>query len=287
MAGTESEGVEVQVLGDATPCIFVANGAENGIMPSTKTVPENAGGTFDDASTARTEMSTEVDDMSSLRENLTYGSLYMSDGGTFLSPANSFDGAQITRARSIRVDHMLSSAELDSAMKVQESRGYKKASLMDLDDDDDDYYPDGIKTTLGNKLSIERRVDRDSGPTAEAIVGNPTMQSKNRAAEFYGAPSFVSPSSIAGNALQSSDSRTQFYAGYSQAHMPPWSVAGDALHTSGSSRAAIHGAANASTGSMLAVGTDQRIGFYRVECSDTAAEPLTCREKLVQVSCMH
>mmetsp|Transcript_43107 Transcript_43107/g.73532 ORF Transcript_43107/g.73532 Transcript_43107/m.73532 type:complete len:345 (-) Transcript_43107:913-1947(-) len=296
MESIEVEAVEVQVLAQAEggsegkykphhsfvmsspPSINVINN-----KPIGKT--GNAGIYCDDASTARTEVSTDIDDMSSLRENFTFGSLHLSDGGTFQSQgSSSFDASRIVQMRS-KQGNLLSITELTTLQR-------EPKCLMDLEDEDDfsgSGTDTGTRTTLGNKLSEANRLsvdyeeDQSNFATAGSYVGN-MLQNESHAECYRGSrPSFASPSSTVGNMLHT-ESRAEFYGGCGRS---AFSTGSTVLHSS-ESRAEFYGGRGRSgfdsTGSMFADGalnTDSRIGFYRVSCSDTQ-EPLSCREKTEQ-----
>jgi len=289
------EAVEIQVLADGdhgkSHCLVMPtspsiDAKKNKLFVKTA----NTGLSFDDESTARTAVSTEIDEMSALhQQSLSFGSHYLSDGGTFQSHDGSFDASRIARVRSKQGD-MLSIAESSGAP-------IEHKCLMDLDDDDDDCSDSGsktgIKTTLGKKLLSESRddfhgkSDRSNFATAGDFVGN-SLQGENRA-DFYGGVSrlnFASPCNTVGNELHT-ESRADFYGGYSRSIFTPGSIAGNALRNT-ESRADFYGGSGrsnfASQGSMFADGTldtSSRVGFYRVSCSEYE-EPLSCRQKLEQ-----
>ena len=215
-----------------------------------ETDKRNGGLVETDASTLVTEVSTDVDE-TSLRENIiSFGSLYLtkSHGGTFNSQtSSSFDTSPVLRVRSKQKQ-----ADL---LSITEARGNHKpyprqeASLLDFDDDIDDYPADiGIKSMHGKKvLSSESQDDM----IAYDFYGGYSQYTRSDSTEH---------SFIVGNATDNSERRMKFYhpAGYN----------------------------STSTASMFArntLNTNSRVGFYTVQCSDTE-EPLSCREKIEQPS---
>lgn len=241
--------------------------------------PVGTGIDFDDGSTAHTALSTEVDDMSTIREKFSYGS-YSPDGGTFNSQSRSFDAMGTTGLRSRQSGGMM--------LSMEQSNGVSKdRSLLDDDDIDDGERSEICsKKWLGHNVLNRRYTDNAA---AGSFVGE-GCQSRIRA-EFYVGPSFASPSSMNGKGFLHSDSRAQFYGGYSHSNLvSPGRVHNKALSSRDEPWEGRYAQpAGKSAGSMFpddkldtTLDTDSRIDFYHVSYSESE-EPLTCREKLEQV----
>ena len=129
----------------------------------------NLGSSDNDDVTARTAISTEFDEYS-LREKLSFGSLYLADTGTFTSKHSSFDTSR-TPARPGR----------ENAISTM-SR--KSASLLDLDDEEE----------FQRSTSCDRRFfgndwERDNSLTTRSqSVIEETLSTMSRA-DFYGGSS--------------------------------------------------------------------------------------------------
>ena len=200
-----------------------------------------------DESTAKTEASTDVDE-NSLRERFSFGSLSLSDTGTFQSHDNAVHAPQPWRVRSKR-DNLFSIGEANGSLNDQNHK-FQKNSLFDLDLDDDDLSRNAIDKSFGIKLAS----------------GNPADSSEVDASTDESVEIFHDKYRLY------SDSRAEFYRGYSLGNF-----VGDKLHSCERS---------ASSKSMFPTGTlntDSRIGFYRVS-SSVYEEPLSCQEKFDQVS---
>eukprot|EP00578_Thalassiosira_sp_NH16_P019699 CAMPEP_0181092716 /NCGR_PEP_ID=MMETSP1071-20121207/9063_1 /TAXON_ID=35127 /ORGANISM="Thalassiosira sp., Strain NH16" /LENGTH=327 /DNA_ID=CAMNT_0023174907 /DNA_START=32 /DNA_END=1015 /DNA_ORIENTATION=+ len=256
---------------DKSHCLVVPSNLSIGIGTDKILVNVKAGKhdvVDNDESTARTEISTEIDEMS-LREKISSGSLYLSNinVGTCNSQASSFDASRIASVRSKQSD-LLSIAKPKGSKNTQsdEFENHNK-SLFDMDDDDDASIANGIdmKTALLREtLSNESQVD------------------------FYGGDQ--SNYTYAGSIIQdtmTSESRTDFYSGYNNC---PTFASVDSfdrtpLHNS-ESRADFYGTRR-SSGLMFPDGTlntdlnTESPRFYTVGCSDTE-EPLSCHQKLEQ-----
>mmetsp|Transcript_23960 Transcript_23960/g.50151 ORF Transcript_23960/g.50151 Transcript_23960/m.50151 type:complete len:322 (-) Transcript_23960:135-1100(-) len=279
------EAVEVQVLhegGGKPHCLVLPSSPSFDVNESklrAKTEPD-----FDDASTARTEISTEIDEMS---EKLSFGSMYLSDGGTYRSNSqgDSFDAPQVAMARSKRNDLLVSVPE-SRKLEPQKDVNLVNSSLLDLDDDDDYSESDskrGVKTTLENKLchdalsDFHGESDQSNFAYAGSFVGeNPTSV---RHADFYrgysrGFSAAQTPASL-GHTLLESESRADFYGGL----VSPASTV-NTLRNSERYRAEFYGRSER-TFSEGTLKTDMPVGLFRVSCSDTEG-PLSCREKLEQ-----
>mmetsp|Transcript_4155 Transcript_4155/g.7365 ORF Transcript_4155/g.7365 Transcript_4155/m.7365 type:complete len:326 (-) Transcript_4155:127-1104(-) len=278
------EAVEVQVLhegGNGKPHCLVLPSSPSFDVNKSK-LRANTESDFDDASTARTEISTEIDEMS---EKLSFGSMYLSDGGTYRSNSHgdSFDAPQVAMARSKRNDLLVSAPE---TRKLDKEITLVNSSLLDLDDDDDCSESDtkrGVKTTLEDKLCNDARsdfhgeLDISNFATAGSFVGeNPTSV---RHSDFYrgysrGCSAAQTPASL-GHTLHDSESRVDFYGGF----LSPASTV-NTLRNSERHRAEFYGRSER-TFSGGTLKSDTPVGLFRVSCSDTEG-PLSCRQKLEQ-----
>lgn len=210
---------------------------------------------YDSVSTAPTEGSTDIDDISYLHEKFSFGSLHFDDSGAFHSPASSFDASRIARARSNQ-GGLLSIDESKEGTYENQSSGHNQISMMDSDDEDDDSSGRSAKMALGTNHSRERPIGFDGREhtnlvSTGRIVGSPSSidRSKRLRADFYRYDSTP-------NVAREKDAFN-----------------GENIRTN-----------DGSTGSMFANGTldtSSRIGFYRVACSDSV-EPLSCRQKVEQ-----
>lgn len=280
------ESVEVEVL---PPFAGSGDGKSHcSIMPSVPPVPPpalkkgkpllRAGPSFDDAATAGTEASTDVEDSA---ERLSFGSgAYLMGGGG--SGSRSLERSFDARVRS---GQLLSVPESCAAPSVEvEFYTSPDHSLLDMDDDDERTEGNakegietthgsgednakakgGIKTTLENKLPSEVHDELHGGrnPSDLATAGSSVayaLRTESRA-EFYGGGSLLpcSPSSMVGSAARNNaETRAERYERYD----------------CGSDFAEI----------TRTWDDNARVEFYRVSCSD-AQEPLTCRQKMDQVS---
>ena len=286
---TEAEGVEIQVLphtddgnGECKSyrCLVVPKSPISDSR-SKSLANKTATHIFDDASTARTDNLTEVDDMTSLHERLTY---------TFTSPATSFEAIpSVASTDRVRYNqrYLMSIDELNDVTREQKIGDCQENCLLDNDDDTDD---DECSTGGGFK-PVHQRLDHPSYFEMEGtFVGGSVLQSDSRLS-FYDGPSFAhTPASMAGH---NSESRAQFYGGYSHSNIASYNVNGGNKLDDSLSHAdffnngpARPNSTSAGSSSMFAedtLKTDSRIAFYSVACSDTVEEPLSCREKVVQV----
>jgi len=247
----------------------------------------NTGLDFDDASTARTEVSTEIDDMS---EKLSFGSMYLSDGGTFISHSqgDSFDASRIARVRSKQSDLLRVPESSVPKVEFHKDTNLVSSSLLDLDDEDDcsESGTTGIKTTLEKKLSSETQGvnfhgegDYSNFATAGSFIGDALNNDDIHASFYNPSHSHFTPASIA-HTVNTSESRAEFYRGYSNSHfLSPSSIAGNTLRNT-ESRAEFYGGDDRSFAERK-LKSDLRVGFYRVSCSDSE-DPLSCRQKLEQ-----
>lgn len=201
--------------------------------------------TFDDASTTRTEVSTDIDDMSSLREKLSYGSLYHEyfhssldeDGGLFTPPSKS-DAAAMLRARSEQSGLLgtVKSSAAASKHRTLSSQG----SLLDLDEDlDYDCYEHDATILISNE---------------------------SRGYNFRGGESSskLATSTVQGESLLSEPSRSK----YDSRRIPTGNTYTLESHAQ----------------SYGGRGDYARLFPYSRLCSDSE-DPLSCEEKIVQVSC--
>lgn len=200
--------------------------------------------TFDDASTTRTEISTDIDDMSSLREKLSYGSdkeyFHSSldeDGGLFTPPSKS-DAAAMLRARSEQSGLLgtVKSSAAASKHRTLSSQG----SLLDLDED----------------------LDYDSYEHDATIL----ISNESRGYNFRGGESSskLATSTVQGESLLSEPSRSK----YDSRRIPTGNTYTLESHAQ----------------SYGGRGDYARLFPYSRLCSDSE-DPLSCEEKIVQVSC--
>lgn len=173
---TETEVVEVQALASVnhgeSHCFVLEPSVDASSIDFLVKKGANLGLNDQDDMTARTAISTELDDYS-LREKFSYGGLYLADTGTFTSTSHntSFDASR-------------TSTSPDQG-NVPGKIHTKNASLLDLDDEEDcrkDLYD---RRFFGSDSPIETVRDSHSFSVRSQSVIEETLSTMSRA-EFYG-----------------------------------------------------------------------------------------------------
>ncbi len=207
LSNNAAEAIEIQVLADVNHGKLQCFVLESSPTADASTIDyllkkcaNNKEVSDNDDLTAQTAISTDFDEYS-LREKLSFRSLYLADTGTFTSKHNSFD----TSSSSTRPGRDSSRSKMST----------KDASLLDLDDEDeiqrDTLYN---RRFFGSNLSRERERVHSLSARSQSVIEE-TLSTMSRAAFYDGfSPTSKSAANASSNDLSNyALSRSRFTKG--------------------------------------------------------------------------